>query len=152
LDFNIFFEHIKNNHKLYTTTCNLSIEALNKIIPELLFSDNGDNLSNLIERNIFDTEETEGSNDKIIEDLINDILSPTVKKSVKMFCKVFNLYIKQFSKNEIDTITIETTRDRNSCEEKRSIVKFQKQNKEIKDLIGDNLKLAADKVTLKHTL
>lgn len=77
----------------------------------------------------------------------NEIISPTARRAFNQNVKIMNKIIKFYSNEyEIENITFELARDKNSKEEKDSIEKRQKENKKEIIEICNEYKIDADKL------
>lgn len=124
-------------------THSLSYEAMLEYIPNGIsyIDENGDDLA--INQMRYFSEKTNIHNNNIFRNanntckkyipkslFENEIISPTVKRSFNQTINVLNKIIKLYSNEyEINNITIELARDKNTYEEKRKISDIQNNNK-----------------------
>lgn len=134
-------------NKRYSKTSSFSFKALRLFIPKLAKTN-----YNVEELKVYDsfvrTEMKEKESDTKNSKYINaskfdkEILPPAVRRTLKEAIGVLNQIIKLYSrKYDIDEIVIEMARDKNSSEEKKSIDKINKANKNTNEKI---MKLVED--------
>lgn len=136
LNFNLtdeIIEEIANVSKI-NGYHSLSKKAMDLLIPELL--ETNDNQMQIISRMDI-KKDNKGSNSFDIAFDDAAILSPVTKRVHRQALKVVNELRKEYG--EFDSIVIETTRSKNSKEEKDEITKFQKKNEEEKKKIDELL-------------
>lgn len=68
-----------------------------------------------------------------INEILEDVYNPTVTRSVRQTLKIFNQLVKDYGKENIDYVTIEMPRDKNSDEARKAITKLQKLNQNRKE-------------------
>lgn len=127
----------------FTGTHALSFKAIYIMNEELLNSEMNQmqilHLSNKFE---FTKKAIKGNKIQLDSDAI---LSPVARQAIHEAIKVINQLRKEFG--EFDSIVIETTRDKNSNEQKKNIKEkqkhFENENKKVIDLVGDKVKLNA---------
>jgi CRISPR/Cas system Type II protein with McrA/HNH and RuvC-like nuclease domain len=74
------------------------------------------------------------------KNILNNIMSPSVKKAVGYSFKLINAYLHKVKKEyDVESICIELTRSNNSKEERENITEMQKKNKEDRDVLNDSL-------------
>ncbi|MCK9470472.1 MAG: type II CRISPR RNA-guided endonuclease Cas9 [Bacilli bacterium] len=120
----------------------ISYKAMNIIIPELMATN--DNQMQILTRTGL-INKGKKSNLKGMKNIPFDdeaILSPVAKRAQNESLKVINAIRKQYG--ELDSIVIETARDRNSLEEQRKITESQKRGEELNkkcEVIAKGVKL-----------
>ena len=139
-NFDRFIDAIVENSKGYTSNHSLSYKAMHKMIPHLIESDKNQ-MQILHETNYFDQKRSSFSkNSKYIsKKWVNDeILSPTVKRSIIQTINVVNAIIKNYSNDyDINNIVIEMARENNNKQAKEKIKSIQKSMKKRKDKFTD---------------
>ncbi len=127
----------------------LSKKAMDLIIPELL--DTSENQMQIIHRNKLVKNTIQmGDKDILFDD--SAILSPVAAKTQKQALKVVNALRKKYG--EFDSIVIETTRSKNSSDEKERIKEEQKyretEKKKVDDLIQDLIQDMGEKPKINN--
>lgn len=103
----------------------LSLKALRLLNTEL-FESTLNQMQLLYELKLFGANKKSYKGKKNIEADIDAILSPVAKRAQNETFKVINALRKKYG--EFDSIIVETTRDKNSDEQKKRIKKYQSQN------------------------
>lgn len=103
----------------------LSLKAL-RLLNSELFESTLNQMQLLYELKLFGANKKSYKGKKNIEADIDAILSPVAKRAQNEAFKVINALRKKYG--EFDSIVVETTRDKNSDEQKKRIKKYQSQN------------------------
>ena len=122
-----------------------STEVLSTLIPELLHSN--DEQNTILERLGLKVDfRTKFADYKHlpIQTITEEILNPTVNKTVSQALKVFNALVDRLGKENISNVVIEMPRDDNEKEKKRRIDKMQKDFKKKKDAAAKYFKEKAN--------
>ena len=139
-NFDKSIEAIVENSMGYSSNHSLSYKAMHKIIPHLIESDKNQ-MQILHETNYFGQKRSSfNKNSKYIsKKWVNDeILSPTVKRSIIQTINVVNAIIKNYlSDYDINNIVIEMARENNNKQAKEKIQSIQKSMKGRKDKATD---------------
>lgn len=144
-----------------SSTHAFSIKFLNECIPLLFNADNGENQTNFIlNKRVVNSKSIETlyiNPNKALRELF---VSPTSKRAIRQTIRVFNKIIKLLHKDfSLKSISIEMARDKNSKEEKDSIIAFQKLNEDRNKLIEkyiegfkNNKDLSSSNITFNNSL
>lgn len=122
----------------FTAYHSLSLKAIN-IINEEMYNSDLNQMQILTSSNKFEFNRNNGcyKGQKKISINDNAILSPVAMRSYRQAIKVINAVRKKYG--ELDSIVVETTRDKNSSEQKQRINEIQKHNEEINKMVADKL-------------
>ena len=109
-----------------------SLKTMQELLPELLETSKEQHTLLVEHGFLFKNKETPSMLSQInINEILEGIYNPVVRKSVRELLKVFNALIKKY--DCIDTVVIEMPREDNEADARRQAEKRQKENKKRKD-------------------
>lgn len=127
-EINAFREFRQKNVKEFKKWHSFSYRLMDLIVPDMLES--GDEQQTCIKKMGIlnrDISKLAAANKINIDDILEEIYNPVVKRSIRQTLKIVNELLKTY---EFKDIVIEMPRDDNEEEEKKSIQKMQKDNQE----------------------
>lgn len=146
-------QHLCNVIKSLSSTHSLSYLAMLDFIENCMF--NNLNQMQYFSEKYGQKQNAKFANHKYITSNIydNEIISPTARRAFNQNIKVMNKIIKFYSDQyDINNITFELARDKNTSEEAKNITKMQKKNKDEIDIIIKDNNLSNDKIKGKIRL